>query len=261
MAEGAGNVSFIDTRQFAYFSTKSKIALTIALSIFLVVPGACIFYSLARHESGEFIVFYLSIFQTSFLAALLCLFLGLSGRDANRKNLSTLVDKFYDPYLVESLSAISIPAKLIPKYQITTEKSDIFGKIIHLTPANTTDPSLVEAYSFRMWVGLNVYKFIVIYFIPVSEEFSYQKIQEIFKHSVGGQKQSDFNLHFEETNIDGEELVSLWYSINANADLLTDPNAKLYWAQDIAMGTESIIRTAVRNHLPIFSVKATPGPL
>jgi hypothetical protein len=259
MSEGSGGALF-DSKQFAYLPYWGKQAVLVSFFFLAAVSGALVVYSLITDQGGEYLVLFISICQTAIFGLVFSFFIMLSRQDNNRKLLIQSQNIFYDPYLKESLSDVSIPALGIEGFDVTSTPRDIFGRDITMKAKHSTISEFKNA-TFRIWVGLNVHKFIVIYFVPKKNGLTLEKIREIFKHSFSGLEDAGYNLNFEEAKIDEEELVSIWHSVKADKDFLMDPGQKLYWAQDIAMGTESFLRTAVRAGIPIFNVKASPAPL
>lgn len=260
MAEGSGGGVFFDPRQFAYLPHYAKTAILICFIFLTAVSGLAVAFAIHSHEGSEFIVVFLSVCQTAVFGLVFTIFVVLARQDNNRKFMVGLADKFFEPYLLEALSAISIPSLSVTGFEVSSKRSDIFGREISLIAKrdHATDRRDMRV---KIWVGLNVYKIIVIYFVPCDPDASPKTIEEKFSYCFGGLQHAGHKVNFERTSIDGESLVSIWYSVEASPDFLMDPGQKLFWAQDIAMGTESFLRTAERHKLALFEVKASPGPL
>jgi len=207
---------------------------------------------LAGSES-EPIIFALGIAQASATVFLLILILLFSQRDASIDNFIRRSDEFLTLHVHRAFERISIPSLNIEKFSvIDTGKKDLFGRLFLFAS---------ERVNFRVWVGLNVHRVFVIYFIRTDGHENFvERAQAIFQFTFGGATTVGFAPYYEVANVDGESILSIWLTARTAADLLTNPYDKLFWSQDVTMMTESFIRTAIRNGLDV-NTTASPGPL
>jgi hypothetical protein len=111
---------------------------------------------------------------------------------------------------------------------------------------------------------LNVYRIFVIYFVDATGQGQgyTDVLREVFKYTFGGAEKIGFHTFYERASPDGDDVVSIWMSATAKESFLTSPTEKLFWAQDIAMMTQSFLRTALRYHQTVKLVTTSePGPL
>ena len=112
----------------------------------------------------------------------------------------------------------------------------------------------------RFWVGINVKRLSTIYFVKVDSEQQVEELRNIFRFTFGGAAKVGYETNFEYAEIDGEKIVSIWSTAMADNAILGNPAEQLFWVQDIAMMTQSLIRTAVRHNVCLYT-NTEPGPL
>jgi hypothetical protein len=255
MAENENtNFGVTDSRLLIYLPNWAKWVSVIALlSLFCLSFVSCINVLFFGHRGAEFIVFLASIAQSSAAALVFLIILLYSRRDANIGTLIVQSDEFLRKHVRDALSKISVPTLGVFGFHVTDGGAkDIFGHLFILEADNL---------KFHMWVGLNVRRLFVIYFLERPEEAGYsERVAQIFRFTFGGAEAVGFKAHYEDALVDGEPVLSIWLTTATEPDLLTNPTEKLFWAQDIAMMTESFIRTALRNGLKIHT-NCYPGPL
>ncbi len=85
---------------------------------------------------------------------------------------------------------------------------------------------------------------------------------KIFSFTFGGAEKIGFHTFYERAQPDGHDVVSIWMSATAKDVFLTSPSEKLFWAQDVAMMTQSFLRTAIRYKGEVnIATLVDPGPL
>jgi hypothetical protein len=255
MAEGQhANFEVADSRLLIYLPGWAKWVSVIALlALFSVSAASCVYFLRSGQTGGELIVFAISIAQSSAVGLVFVIVLFYSRRDANIGTLMVQSDEFLRKHLRDALARITVPQLGIRGFQVLDGGvKDIFGHSFLLESGE---------FKFRMWVGLNVRRLFVIYFLERPEETGFaEKVAKIFQFTFGGAEAVGFKANYEQAVVDGEAILSIWLTTPTEPDLLTSPNEKLFWAQDIAMMTESYIRTSLRNDLKIFT-RCLPGPL
>ena len=119
----------------------------------------------------------------------------------------------------------------------------------------------------RMWVGLNVQRVVVAYFceLPFPEEpqRSLDYMKEKFAGTLSGARSVGYgepNLLLEE--IDGHRFASMWltWNLKDQEDFLTHTPSQLFFAQDIALMTQSFLRSGQRHGI-VLSTPFEPMPL
>jgi hypothetical protein len=252
MSEQSTPVGIVDSRYLVYLPAWVRGCALAAFGIVLVLSSASAFYFLATARS-DLLIFSLAIAQTAATVFFIVVLVLFSQRDANIRSYLAKSDEFLTRHVYQALHRISVPSVGVHKFLVAdTGRKDLFGRLFSLTSENV---------AFQLWVGLNVYRVFVVYFVRSdgSEEFS-ARAERIFRFTFGGATAVGFVPHYEAANINGEAILSIWLTARTEKDLLTNPAAKLFWSQDVAMMTESFVRTAVRNGLELRT-KASPGPL
>ena len=203
-------------------------------------------------------------FSLSGLAIALVLF--FSEREVGTKTLNKKTEQFLEEFLPDALARVS------PNYTLRHEgslvkklgQSDIFGAAYELSR---------NQYSIKLWVGLNVSRLIVIYWVEQGQAgsdlqtnaevktptFDSERLKELFQFTFGGAQKVGFSTYYESAlSPKGQPIVSIWSSIKLAENLLLSPSDRLFWTQDIAMMTESFWRTAIRNGVSTCSEEPSP---
>jgi hypothetical protein len=133
-------------------------------------------------------------------------------------------------------------------------RNDIFGATYELVSGKN---------NIKLWVGLNVSRIIVIYWVdrPLNEDaVSYiDNLKATFQYTFGGASKVGYATNFEHAMSPlGKPIVSVWSSIKVPENLLLQPSERLFWLQDIAMMTESMWRTALRNKVQLSAEEPSP---
>lgn len=252
MAEGMG--SELDAKRIVYLPRWARI-LTLLLSVMALLTSLGISIRLAfTAEHSEFILLSMSVAQISLGGMLFVVSLFFSARDESISLLQKRSDEFLRVQVPQALARISVPESGIARFTVESEgQNDIFGIRFHLKSGD---------FRFPIWIGLNVRRIFAIYFVNMDGKppAYVDEIKRIFAFTFGGAELINFKSHYETAVVDGEHILSIWLTAPTVPDLLTNPNEKLFWAQDVAMMTESFLRTAIRNGVPL-ETRTKPRPL
>lgn len=256
MPNSSGNdLGTIDSRMLLYVPSWARRLAIGALGLMLALSvSMCVYVLFFRPALGqEVLIFGLSILQTSAAGLAFVMVLFYSRRDANMGTLIAHSDEFLKKHVRSALEKVSVPALGIDRFEVVDAGAkDVFGHLFIMKAKEVT---------FPLWIGLNVHRLFVIYYLgrDVDEDFA-GRARKIFQFTFGGAMQAGFKANFEEATVNGEPLLSIWLTVETEPDLLTNPLHKLFWSQDIAMMTESFIRTALRNGLKL-NTRNPPAPL
>lgn len=122
----------------------------------------------------------------------------------------------------------------------------------------------------RLWVGLNVHRVIVIYFCELPSQDAGAEFREqllsVFAPTINGALAVGYkgpSIQFE--TVKGHRLASLWLTwnladANSHDDFLTHTPTQLFFAQDVALMTQSFLRTAQRQGIRL-ATPIEPMPL
>lgn len=248
----------LDSRSFIYLPRWVRIT-AISFLAAAVVFGAGFSWYLAvsgaeaGRDHSNLIAIGMSLVQTGLSALAIAWILIYSERDLGTEALQQRTEDF----LVTQLPRVF--RRVTPSYDLratSTEvavlgRTDIFGAGYRLE--NGTD-------RLMLWVGLNVSRLIVIYWIAAKDGMDAKRAAEVFRYTFGGAAKVGFDVFYEQARTPGgEDIVSIWATAKANENLLTLPAERLFWMQDVAMMTESFWRTAKR--YGVAPTLAEPSPL
>jgi hypothetical protein len=261
MGESEQKHGFLSASQVIFLPLWARWAVMGVLGLLALTATACGFVFLFAKEWRDTVVPALSIAQTAAGGFAIILFVLFAEKQLSTPRLMQKTDDFLDRHLVESLSRIELPAiakdKTVQVKQIT-RLPGIYGHRKDIYGANY-EISLLD-FKMRMWVGINVRRLSTIYFVKVDAPEDAHRVREVFKFTFGGAEKVGYHTTFEYTEIDGERIVSVWSTVQTEQGILGNSAEQLFWVQDIAMMTQSVARTAVRQQLALLT-RAEPGPL
>lgn len=251
-----------DAQQIIFLPLWARLLL-LALLVLLGVGaiGAGIYFLFSAPEASERVVPLMAIAQTAVGAFAIMLFVLFAEKQLNTPRLYEKTNQFLERYLVESLSRIEIP-QLQAEQTVTVttvarastvhgQRKDIFGCNYHLALAD---------FRMKFWVGLNVKRLSVIYFVKVNGPEDIEKLKAVFKFTFSGAEKVGYHTHYEHAQLGEEHIVSMWSTVFAEHAILGNPAEQLFWTQDVAMMTQSLARTAVRSKIDL-NPAVEPGPL
>lgn len=252
MSEAGSTAGYFDARHYTYLPTWAKGAVLAAATILLLLAAVMIYRTLGRDDGGDNLLFYLSLAQTGALALIFGIILLFSTRDANVHDLRRLGEQFLGNYVADALQRVSVPDLGIAGFAIRDlGRKDIYGRVLEMHSAKL---------SLRLWVGHNVRRLSVIYCVPLHADADAAQIERNFTHTFSGAGEAGYHVKFERAELDGKSFLSIWASAATSTELLYNPREKLFWAQDIAMMTESFLRSAHRHGINLAGCPE-PGPL
>lgn len=254
--------TYLDAQQVIYLPRWARFAVIGILAI--LAMSACVtavIFLLARQDLKETVVPLMSIAQTAAGAFAIVVFALFAEKQLSTKRLHLKTDEFLEIHLKEALRRIELPSVRkdstlnvqILERAITVHgrRKDIYGACYDLH---------LDTFKMRMWVGINVKRLGVIYFAKVAGVEDIQRLKDIFKFTFSGAETVGYTIHFEYVVLDGEPIVSMWSTAVAENAVLGNPAEQLFWVQDVAMMTQSLARTALRNDVSLHT-SAEPGPL
>jgi hypothetical protein len=253
---------YLDAQQVIYLPRWARFAVIGVLATLAITAAVtAVIFLLARQDLKETVVPLMSIAQTAAGAFAIVIFALFSEKQLSTKRLHHKTDEFLEIHLKEALRRIELPSirkgstvnvQVIERdLTIHGGRKDIYGASYDLH---------LETFKMRMWVGINVKRLGVIYFSKVKSADDTQRLKDIFKFTFGGAETVGYTTNFEYVVLDGEPIVSIWSTAVAENAILGNPSEQLFWVQDVAMMTQSLARTALRNDINLYT-SAEPGPL
>lgn len=241
----------LDARNFVYLPGWAKATCLATLVLGIVVSTALIIAFFGSSDSRDWVVIGISGVQFLITTLVVAVILFWSQTDANIATLKARGEAFLRDTLVDALAGMRLEDDTMPLTVARPDAAsrDLFGYPYEICRAGM--PVL------RVWVGVNVHRLIVIYrFVdPVPdrtiEDFS-ADLSAIFGFSLGAVEPIGYQAPRYEPVPSDVPTIAVWLPARAEANLLTDPAAKLFWAQDIAMMTQSILRTMRRHRARVL---------
>ncbi len=242
----------IDSKQIVYLPLWVKLIAIMLLAGGLAVGTFVSLSFIGVPDRTDWILLALSGTQFAATGLMFAIIIFFGERDSSVKDLMGRSDDFLAIHVRNALASVSLSNGHVVRCEVG-DRRDIFGRHFVLTSDDVT---------MRLWVGINVRRIFVIYFVrDMSAETDYiARLKDCFKFTLGGAEQVGFKAHYERASVQGEPIVSIWLSAEMQPHTLTDPAEKLFWAQDVAMMSESFLRTAIRNNIR-FDTEAPPAPL
>lgn len=246
----------IDSKKVLYLPSWVKIVTVISLAVCLIASITVSLAFIGNPNHSDWILLSMSLAQVSATALIFALLLIFGEREANIIVLRNKTNLFLTKQAPKIFELIEDSNKENPKITVSAP-NNIFGANYLLET-----PTI----KMKMWMGINVDRVIVIYFL---KDIDQENAKRIYGYTFGGAESVGYNVNFEEATVpdSGEKVLSVWCtwpkiqsSENLATDLLNHPEKKLFIIQDIAMMTQSFIRTSQRSQINICTT-TDPGPL
>lgn len=261
MSDSENKVKFLDAEQVVFLPVWARACFLGLIGLLAISATFCGVAFLFYPEFRDKVAPILSIAQTAAAAFAVVLFVIFAEKQLSTDRLYEKTNQFLDVHLIESLSRIELPQ--IEKGKTVIVVPVVRGKGIHGKRKDIYGSNYeikLGHFKMRMWVGINVKRLGVIYFAKVHGPEALEDLKEAFKFTFGGAEKVGYHTNFEYALLDGEHVVSMWSTAEAEHAILGNPSEQLFWVQDVAMMTQSIARTGIRNSIDLYT-NAEPGPL
>ena len=221
------------------------------LLLCLLVSLAVSLSFIGQDDKSDWILLAMSVVQIASSGLVAALIIFYSEREAGFDALQRKTKLFLAEQLPSVLGEIREEGKDGGRVEVTLlELRDIFGALYEVRSAGV---------SWKLWLGLNVDRLICIYFVSAGPQ-DVPRLRETFAYTFGGAEKVGYSWFVEPAIRDGEQVVSMWLAASDANGILNHPDKRLFWAQDVAIMTQSFLRTAHRAGVqPPKS--AVPGPL
>jgi hypothetical protein len=253
--------AYLDASQIVYlplWARRCVMAILGFLAISACVAGVALLFFPEQRDKVSPI---LSIAQTAAGGFAVVLFVLFAEKQLSTDKLHLRTRQFLEVHMVDALGKLEIPqirkdemvkaSVILRQNPALGSRKDIYGATYDLR---------LDHFQMRMWIGINVRRLSVIYFAKAASEADAARFTDIFRFTFGGAKKLGYETNFEFANIDGESVVSMWSTVSADTAILGNPSEQLFWVQDVAMMTQSVIRTALRQNIDL-NTHAEPCPL
>lgn len=269
--------SGIDAKNLVHLPLWAKLICLCALSLGIVTSIGFTVRFFGANDSRDWVLIGITSMQFLITTLVVAVVLFASQTDANIATLSKRAETFLSSTLPEALDRVTLDDEGATR--IVAERGrlrDIFGYDYELR--RRVESGRGELL-MRLWCGVNVGRLIVIYrfsdpsrAVPLdgspdaartlrSPGDFIKELETIFRFSFSGAEAAGYKKpHFEPLPSDNG-IVSAWLTADTTPEFLTDPAAKLFWSQDIAMMIESVLRTALRHPTEVaLDLSTRPRP-
>ena len=236
------------------------VALSLLLITLLTALTVTVHFTLRDNPADpkytDWILVSMSLLHLALSGLAVALVLFYSEREVNTVALVQKTEEFLLTSVPEALTRVSASYALRHKGSQVTRlgRNDIFGATYRMQSG---------PHELKVWVGLNVSRLFTIFWLSVPADVSTQvyikDLQQHFEFTFRGAAQIGYHTSYEAAELaDGTHIVSIWSSVDAKHNLLTEPSRRLFWLQDMAMMTESFWRTSLRHELTASTLDPSP---
>ena len=261
MSESVRNEQLLDAQQVVFLPSWARFSIIFLLALLAITSCAGAIFFLAVPTSRDLVVPALAIGQTAIGGFAVVMFVLFSEKQLSTGRLYEKTDLFLTQHIVESFKRIEIPQVCREKtvnVVTVTRNANIHGHRKDIYGANY-EISL-NSFKMQVWVGINVKRLGIIYFVEVDGPEMLAKLESDFRFTFGGAEKVGYHTNFEYACTEDEKVISIWSTAFAENAILGNPAEQLFWVQDLAMMTQSVARTAVRHNWNL-NTKTLPGPL
>ncbi|OJY94350.1 MAG: hypothetical protein BGP25_05010 [Lysobacterales bacterium 63-13] len=186
----------------------------------------------------------------------------LAGKSATKQTLQDVQAATRDVLtriFPECLSLMGFEDAVSVSIDDTSRLIEVCGVRYTLTFAGST---------IRLWVGLNVYRVIVILFLErdhlcdpgLANAVGDALIPHALMHAIRGARHVGYEVHVEPATVEGCDVLSLWMTNWMPKNFLSSPMDQVFIGQDLALMIQSLCRAAARDNLKLQS-DVDPRPL
>jgi len=232
----------IESRNLVNLPVPLKVVALLACTAILLAFLWIVFTKVGIEGYRDWIVLAMAVIQIVLTGLFLIIFVAFGRTDLTIREYRKRTTRFLAKTMRISLERITSKAGVVRAKVDVEGDVDIFGA--RYTIAVDGTPSV------RMWVGLNVDRVIVIYFVAAKDGgvVELEEVKEAFADCMGGAEQIGYDKpHYHPVSHGNDRVFAVWATKSSSLEgLLTSPQKQLFIAQDIAMMTQSMFRSAAR---------------
>lgn len=194
-----------------------------------------------------------SLFQFLATGSALAIIAFYSTKNIGTEELLALISNFLIREMPKAFRANLIVRPLQHDSWSTTDKiEDISNATIETDHVLGTISAtyLVEAFESRikMRITLNAFRFVILYYIPLLKH-SEKDIEKAIELVTAGAKTVEYTYRIAKNPSleSNAQIIEVYFYRTSERDLLLDSSSRLFWSQDIAVMTKSMILQLKRN--------------
>jgi hypothetical protein len=228
------------------WSVIGAVALCLALAVVALVS------QLFSEEEGkaDYILVALSAVQFTLSGMVVALVVFFSEREENFSSLQKRTDAFLTSQLNEVLTGVSGEDGEAGNAEVLCDGRCYICGVFYSIKTK-------EGF-WRLWIGLNVDRITCVY-VLLKQGHTEADLRRVFAHTFQCAALVGYTLIIEEAVRAGEAVFLLTLVAKDEKGILSQPERRLFWAQDIALMTQSFLRTAQRASLKP-PLEARPSP-
>lgn len=212
-------------------------------AVLLVVLFATAFgvsaHALLTGQNRDLITPAFSAAQAAAVGIIILGVISFTERDASPKALLAKSKGWLHHTLKDALERVTLDGRRLT-VKIVETPEDIFVKYAVSDPLAAND-------ALEMQVFLNVKRLWVYYSFPARAAADRESTARALKVTFEGAKGAGYEL----SQVDGDDRVEFHLSAPIDSDFLMKPTEQLYWAQDIASMTRSLVRAAQTHRIAL----------
>ena len=246
----------MNAENLLYLPLKVKIiSLVILVSALLFSASITVYLLFWIDAQSTFVLAALSIFQITSTGAAVALIAFFSKRSLGRSTLLQETSEWLTKDFVESLQYIDTPfednrLKWSPKKNLK-DLSKVEVNIDHICGTSSAYYE-VNAFETRIMlrITLNSFRFIILYFCEAAEGRTEEAFKESLKMVISGAEKVGFTTNITTNRARWDESMEFheaYFFREVPKDFLFNGTERLFWSQDIATMTRSVILQLKRN--------------
>ena len=232
-----------------HLSRRVKITLLCTLLLGVISSLCLVAYGLAQGAEGEMYfssgVSMLQFAVTGFALTLVALFSTKTvGTDELMKQTTLFLTKEMPRAFKGAILVGSLDESTWSTEKVIGDESQVEVKVDHVKGSPSATYSVRwRGSTIKMRITLNAFRFVVLYYVPKTDDMSQSQVSEAIEMVTSGAETVGYSSKLA-TNleIDGtEQFVEIYFFKTVDRDLLLDTSARLFWSQDIAVMTKSML--------------------
>lgn len=247
----------VDSKNIISLPPKVRFALLAFLLLIFFVSAWLVLSKVGDDGYRDWVVVAMSVLQMASTGLIIALVVFFAEADVSVNALQQKTEHWLRESLPKQLRKMSLDDDAVLTVSVVRGVRDIFGCQYEVMVARRDSPA--ETF-IRFWVGLNVNRLIVIYW---ADGHSEERLAKVFKETFKGAESVGWSqVILQPEHVGGHAVTSMWTTwMQQGESFLKTPEMQLFVAQDIAMMTQSVIRSASRNGVSLVVADEWPRPL
>lgn len=242
----------LDTKNVVYLPAWIKWSAIFLLAFSMIGSCTVALLFVGEPDRADWILVAMSVAQVAGTALILTLVVAFAERDANMSILADMTHRFLKIHVLDALKKITCP--------VTNEACSVELQGLNNIYGGNYAIKSSSGLNFGLWVGLNVYRVQVIYFLELDEQRTAERYASILKFTLDGARKVGYEVNQQVASLHGRHYLSIWSTLAYEHETLSSPQHKLFLTQDLAMMTQSVLNALHRDGL-LPNHQQAPQPL